>query len=119
MSLTERQNAIVEALKGENFVTAAELVRVTKGAPFASIRRNIAALRKKGYDIQTSDDRSTSGYRLIGVLPTKATVAPARNITLADLKADLELGEDTLPGIDPYEGEDDEADVNDYDDGGW
>lgn len=111
--MTSRQNTIlVELGTGGEFVSAAQLVRATQGAPWASIRRDVSTLRKAGYNIQSETNVGGFGYRL-------PKVAPARNITLADLKADLELGEDTLPGIDPYEEGDDEADVNDYDDGGW
>lgn len=99
--MTSRQNTIIVELgtAGE-FVTAAQLVRAMQGAPWASIRRNVAVLRTKGYDIQAVTEGGTTGYRLVPTVTAYDT-----NIDAAD--------EDG--GWDALEGEDDDF----FDDGGW
>jgi predicted DNA-binding transcriptional regulator YafY len=65
MELTDRQGRILAQLRMNDFVTIEHLVRATFGVPAASIRRDIGALRKKGYDIGGAH-KTGKGYYLHG-----------------------------------------------------
>lgn len=60
--MTSRQKGILEELRATEFVPSAVLAAAV-GAPVAAVRRNIAALRAKGFDIVST----SRGYRYNGI----------------------------------------------------
>ena len=110
MKLTARQNVILGLLRLHDNVPTSVIV-IHTGAPKATVRRNIGALRNKGFDIE----RTGFGYSLGAIQPV-GTVAPAVQPaqSLADDLKD-EYSDASYHEDEPSSGDDDFFDGDDYD----